>query len=127
MNIPQNRVLRAFCASIGPIIITIGQFVQLRDKIYYPIILLLLTIFIFAVFFYKTPKFYIQEKENGFIITGSKSGIYDPDYIEFEKITNIEKKDSKVELSLRDNSKIELNLPAKFIDSFIDYVKSKIH
>ncbi len=127
MNIPQNRVLRAFCASIGPLIITVGQFIQLRDKIYYPIILLLITILLFTFILLKTPRFYVQEKENGFLITGSKSGIYDPDYIEFDKITNIEKKGSNIEISLKDNSKIELNLPSKFIDSFIDYAKSKTH
>ncbi len=125
MNIRKNRIIRAFSVSIGPLIISIGQFFQLHEMIYYPILSLLVAIILFIVFFLKTPKYYIKEKEDGFIISGSKKGLYDPDYVEFSKITNIERKGSTIELK-NNNAIIELYLPSKYRDSFIDYVKVNI-
>lgn len=126
MNIRINRVLRAIAACTGPLIITIGQFFQLRDMIYYPIILLAGTILLFIIYFKKTPEYYIKEKDDGILITGSKQGMYDPDYVSYKDIIGVEKRGYNIALSLKSKADIEIYLPAKYRDTFINFIKEKI-
>jgi len=126
MEIQKNRILSASSVAIGPLLITIGQFIQLRETIYYPIILLLVSIGIFILAYRKTAKFYVKEINNGLLITGSKQGLYDPDHISFNQISKAEIWASMITITLKDSSHIEIYVPKNHREKLLNYILAKI-
>ncbi len=119
MNYKRNRFLRALGISAGPLLISISQYFQLSDMIYYPIIMTVITVFIFIFAYIKTPKFYIKEIDSGILIAGSKQGFYDPDFIEYKNIQKVECVSGKINMTLKDSGVVTIYLPKKYRNSFL--------
>ena len=125
MDIKRSKFGSAISVSIGPFIIIISQFIQLRDKIYYPIILLIISTVVFIIAYIKTPKYYVKETSKGILITGSKQGFYDPDFIEFSQISNVEIINGSLFIGLNDSRKIEIFVPKKYRKKLLDELNSR--
>ena len=123
MNIKRNRIICAISVSIGPLIITIWQFIQSRG--YYPVIMLIITIGLFIFSYMRTPKYYIKETDTGIIITGSKQGLYEPDFIAFDTIEDV-KNIKNIYIKLSNSKVVEIYLPCKYREKYVQYLATKI-
>ena len=96
MTIERNRLLSAFLSTLGILCISVLQVVRFVGESFpnnlFSILFLIVPILLFIFAYHKTPSFYVKETPSGLIITGAKQGLYDPDFIEFDKISGVEMK-----------------------------------
>ena len=126
MTIAKNRIVSVFLGMLGPLIIVAGLFVKSRGMIYYPIILLAVVILLGLLLFLKTKSYYVKEDAGGLWIGAAKTAMYDPDYVAFDSIADVEKRGSHLVLKLKDTEQVELYIPARQRKKFEAFVREKI-
>ena len=131
MTIERNRLLSAFLSSIGIFLIAVCQFVRFIGEPFpgnlFAICFLLVPILLFIFAYRRTPSFYVKETPTGLIITGAKQGLYDPDFIEFDKISGVEMIKNSLIISITNQQQsIELYVPKKYLAELFDALKKRI-
>ena len=93
--------------------------------------MLAIAVVAFIITYHKTPEYYIQEVPNGLIVTGAKTVFYDPDFVEFDKITGVEIKKNRVVITVDNSgsvlhpSPVEIYVPKKFRTDLITELNKK--
>ena len=113
MTIKRSKLLGAIGISCGPFVVTIGHFVMSRNEPFpqnlMPFCLLLVSVLVFVFGYFRTPAFYVKDAPGGLIIAaGAKQGMYDPDFIEFSKISSVTIKKNMIFISLDNGSAFPL-------------------
>jgi len=130
MTIKRSRLLGAVGVSCGPFIVSIGQFVMSRNESFpqnlMPFCLLLVSVLVFVFGYLRTPAFYVKEARGGLIIAaGAKQGLYDPDFIDFSKISSVTIKKNMIFVSLDNGSVVEIYVPKKYRETLLEELKTK--
>ena len=81
---------------------------------YYPAALLGVTFFIFAFAYCKVPATLFSSDDNGLLITGSRTGLYDPEYISYDEIMSVEQLDRNIDLRLKNGKMVALYFPKRY-------------
>ena len=130
MTIKRSRLLGAIGVSCGAFIVTIGQFVMSRNEPFpqclMPFCLLLVSVLVFVFGYFRTPAFYVKDAPGGLIIAaGAKQGMYDPDFIEFSKISSATIKKNMIFISLDNGSVVEVYVPKKYREALLEELKNR--
>ena len=92
----------------------------------FSILFLIVPILLFIFAYHKTPSFYVKETPSGLIITGAKQGLYDPDFIEFDKISGVEMNKNSLVISVTSQQQtVELYVPKKYRAELFDALKKR--
>ena len=130
MTIKRSRLLGAIGISCGPFVVTIGHFVMSRNEPFLqclmPFCLLLVSVLVFVFGYFRTPAFYVKDAPGGLIIAaGAKQGMYDPDFIEFSKISSATIKKNMIFISLDNGSVVEVYVPKKYREILLEELKNR--
>ena len=130
ITIERNRLLSAFLSTLGILCISVLYIIRFIGEPFpnnlFAICFLLVPILLFIFAYSRTPSFYVKETPTGLIITGAKQGLYDPDFIEFDKISGIEmNKNSLVITVTNQQQTIELYVPKKHRTELFDALKKR--
>ncbi len=130
MTIERNRLLSAFLSTLGILCISILQVVRFVGESFpnnlFSILFLIVPILLFIFAYHKTPSFYVKETPSGLIITGAKQGLYDPDFIEFDKISGVEMNKNSLVISVTNQQQsVELYVPKKHRAELFDALKKR--
>lgn len=130
MTIKRSKLLGAIGVSCGPFVVTVGHFVMSSNEPFpqnlMPFCLLLVSVLLFVFGYFRTPSFYVKEAPSGLIIAaGAKQGLYDPDYIEFSKISSATIKKNMIFINLDNGSVVEVYVPKKYREALLEDLKNK--
>lgn len=130
MTIERNRLLSAFLSTLGILCISVLQVVRFVGESFpnnlFSILFLIVPILLFIFAYHKTPSFYVKETPSGLIITGAKQGLYDPDFIEFDKISGVEMNKNSLVISVTSQQQtVELYVPKKYRAELFDALKKR--
>ena len=130
MTIERNRLLSAFLSTLGILCISVFYVIRFIGEPFpnnlFAICFLLVPILLFIFAYHKTPSFYVKETPSGLIITGAKQGLYDPDFIEFDKISGVEMNKNSLVISVTSQQQtVELYVPKKYRAELFDALKKR--
>ncbi|AHC16361.1 hypothetical protein [Salinispira pacifica] len=126
MTIQNPRTLRAAGASLGPLVIALGPMFQDGREIWYGFVLLIITLFVFLIFQRIQPKYLFRSTDQGIIVTGGKTGLYDPDYVPYSDINDVEYNSGLIIIKRKLHPPIELRIPGKHRQAVVDEIRSGI-
>lgn len=126
MTINNPRTLRAAGATLGPFIIALGLMLRDGREIWYGLILLIISLFVFLIFQRNQPKYLFRSIEEGIIVTGGKTGLYDPDFVPYSDINDVEYNSGLIIVKRKTDSPIELRLPGKYREKVVQDIRSGI-
>ena len=135
MSIKRSKLLNALSVSGCFLFLSVFQFFSTQNDEFpmsvLPWLMLAIAVVAFIITYHKTPEYYIQEVPNGLIVTGAKTVFYDPDFVEFDKITGVEIKKNRVVITVDNSgsvlhpSPVEIYVPKKFRTDLITELNKK--
>ncbi|MCR4940564.1 MAG: hypothetical protein K5930_10735 [Treponemataceae bacterium] len=135
MNIKKSRFLNALSVSMSSFVFACIQFYSTRNETF-PLVLLpwaliLLSIVLFFVSYRRSSEYYVKETPDGIMLEGAKTGLYDPDFVEYSRIAGAAMKKNRIVINYNESdskihySSVEIYVPKKYRNELLDELKEK--
>lgn len=116
MKITQNRYLKTVKFAAGPAVIALGMLVNDSITWYVALLLLLIPLILFMAIATKLSAVLFETTDEGVVVSGSRTGIYDPEFIAYSDIASVAARKREVSITRTGGQVVDLALPKKYVD-----------